>query len=100
MEINEITRQYRIKNNLSYRQFADVINKSLINTDVSHSTVRRWEIENYEPNLSLLFECIATYPESWIARWAVENIQAMYPDLAQSGIIQFRLPNHKDTIQR
>lgn len=92
METNEITQKYRKNKNLSLRGFAGEINKSLINTDVSHSKVRRWEEGHYEPELDLLFECIATYPKSWIAEWAVDNISAMYPDLIQSGVVVFNLP--------
>lgn len=92
MEINQITQKYRKNLNLSLRQFAQAINKSLINTDVSHSKVLRWESGRYEPELNLLFECIATYPKTWVAQWAVENICAMYPDLVQSGVIVFNLP--------
>lgn len=92
METNEITKRHRKEQGLSYRGFADAINKKLVNTDMSYSTVRRMETENYEPNLSLLFECIATYPESWIAHWAVDNIRAMFPDLIDSGMVTFHLP--------
>lgn len=92
METSEITERYRTNLDLSYRGFADAINQRLINTDVSHSMVYRWEKMNREPDLSLLFECIATYRGDWRARWAVETIHAMYPDLVESGIVQFRLP--------
>ncbi len=92
METNEVTKKHRKKQNLSYRGFADAVNSKLVNTDMSYSTVRRLETENYEPNLNLLFECIVTYPDTWIAEWAVENISAMYPDLIESGVIEFHLP--------
>jgi hypothetical protein len=42
--------------------------------------------------MRLLFECIATYRNSWIAYWAVDNISEMFPDLVQSGVVQFHLP--------
>jgi transcriptional regulator with XRE-family HTH domain len=92
METKQITHIYRKNQNLSLRQFAQAINQSLINTDVSHSKVLRWESGRYEPELNLLFECIATYRNDWRARWAVESICAMYPDLVQSGIVTFQLP--------
>lgn len=92
METSDITQKYRTEQNLSYRQFAQAVNQRLVNTDVSYSKVHRWETKNYEPELELLFECIATYRDDWRARWAVENIHAMYPDLVESGIVQFRLP--------
>ena len=92
METSEITQRYRIQQNLSYRLFAQAINQRLINTDVSYSKVHRWENKNYEPELELLFECIATYRDDWRAQWAVENIRAMYPDLVDSGMVTFHLP--------
>ena len=92
METNQITQTYRKTQNLSLRQFAQAINQSLINTNVSYSNVLRWETGKYEPELNLLFECIATYRSDWRARWAVESIGAMYPDLVQSGIVVFKLP--------
>jgi transcriptional regulator with XRE-family HTH domain len=92
METKDITETYRKNKNLSLRQFAQKINQRLINTDVSHSKVARWESGKYEPELNLLFECIATYRSDWRAHWAVENIHAMYPDLVDSGIVKFELP--------
>jgi len=97
METKQITHLYRKNQNLSLRQFAQAINKSLINTDVSHSKVLRWETGKYEPELDLLFECIATYRNDWRARWAVESISAMYPDLVQSEIVVFNLPKPNPT---
>lgn len=93
MKTNEITQKYRKDRNLSLRAFAEAINERLINTDVSFSAISRWENKHYEPELSLLFECIATYRGDWRAHWAADNIHAMYPDLVDSGIIAFKLPN-------
>jgi len=93
METNEITRKHRKAQNLSYRGFANAINTKLINTNVSYSHVRRFEKETgyYEPDLRLLFECLATY-DNWISVWAVENIIAMFPDLVQREMVVFHLP--------
>ena len=91
-ETARVTQEHRQKQGLSQRDFADAINSKLVNTYVSHSKVDRWEDGKYEPPLDLIFECIATYPQSWIARWAVDNFQAMYPDLIDNGIILFNLP--------
>jgi hypothetical protein len=101
METREITQKYRQDRNLSFREFASEVNAELINTGFSYSTAYRLETKNYEPELSLLIECIVTYrntPRHWIAQWAVEMFSAMYPDLIQSGVVTFRL-NHKETIQ-
>lgn len=91
-ETSKVTKTYRQTQGLSQRAFAGAINMKLINTFVSHSKIDRWEDGKYEPPMDLLFECIATYPRSWIARWAVDNIKAMYPDLIDNGIILFNLP--------
>jgi hypothetical protein len=93
MEVNNVTKKYRKQLGLSVREFSNAINKRLINTGMSPSMVSRIENEHNEPPLSLLFECIATYPGTWIASWAVDTICAMYPDLVQSGVIKFNLPS-------
>ena len=93
METNQITKQHRKAQKISYRKFADAINESLINTNVNYSTVYRWEAEtdHYEPDMQLLFECIATYSD-WRAKWAIENVIAMWPDLIDRGVVTFKLP--------
>ena len=88
----QVTQLHRQEQGLTQRAFANAINAQLVNTYVSHSKIDRWESGLYEPPLNLLFECIATYPHSWIARWAVDNFKAMYPDLIDNGIISFNLP--------
>jgi transcriptional regulator with XRE-family HTH domain len=95
MQTNQITKKTREQQELTLRAFADAINAKLVNTSVTHSTVSRWEDEvtYYEPDLSLLFECVATYRYDWRAQWAVNCIHAMYPDLVESGVISFSLPN-------
>lgn len=92
-EIYEVTKRYRAAQGLSLRNFADEINKHLTNTGVTYGTVNRWEDEShpYEPDMRLLFECIATYSD-WRAQWASDCLQAMFPDLFQSGTIRVELP--------
>ncbi len=99
METNEVTKIHRERQGLSVREFSDAINKRLINTGMSPSMVSRIENDHYEPPLSLLFECIATYQTGWIPQWAVDSICAMYPDLVQSGIVQFHLPKRSSVTQ-
>jgi len=91
-ETAQVTQLHRQAQGLSQRGFANAVNQKLINTNMSHNMVARLEKGKYEPPLNLLFECLATYPHSWIARWAVDNIKAMYPDLIDNGIISFNLP--------
>lgn len=92
-ETYEIVKIYRTGQRLSLRDFADRINEKLINTGVTYGTVNRWEDEKrpYEPDMRLLFECLATYKD-WRANWASECLAAMYPDLFQSGIVRVKLP--------
>ena len=95
-EINKICKAYRAAQGLSLRKFAEVINEDLVNSDVSFGTVNRWEDEEkpYEPDMRLLFECIATYRD-WRADWAVDCVKAMWPDLAANMIVVFNLPPKK-----
>ena len=92
-EIYQVMKQYRKTKNLSLRSFADQINKNLVNTDVTHSTVARWEDENRpaEPDMRLLFECLATYSD-WRAEWARDCLRSMWHDLFLSGIVRVELP--------
>ena len=92
-ETCEVVRAYRTARSLSLRGFADAVNQDLINTGVSHTLVSRWEQERnyYEPDLRLLFECIATYRD-WRAEWAVECLRSMFPDLFMSGVVRIDLP--------
>ena len=93
MQIPQITNRHRTAQSLSLRAFADALNQKLINTNVSFSTVSRWEDEqsHYEPDMQLLFECMATYSD-WRATWAVDCLKAMWPDLVQSGVLNLKLP--------
>ena len=93
METNQITIKHRKAQKLSYRGFEEAINKKLINTSVSFSQIRRFEAKTgyYEPDMRLLFECLATY-DNWVAVWAIECLMAMWPDLVQRGIVSFRFP--------
>ena len=92
IETAQVTQSHRKAQGLSQQKFADAINQKLINTSMSPKMVDRLEDGLYELPLNLLFECIATYPQSWIARWAIDNFKAMYPDLINNRIILFNLP--------
>ncbi len=92
-EIYEVVKTYRTSQKLSLRKFADQINERLVNTEVTYGTVNRWEDAEhpYEPDLRLLFECIATYRD-WRATWALDCLKSMWPDLFNSGIVHVNLP--------
>jgi len=92
-EIFQVTKSYRIAQRLSLRDFAEELNKNLVNTNVTYATVNRWEHEDnyYEPDMRLLFECIATYSD-WRAEWARDCLQSMFPDLFLSGVVRVELP--------
>lgn len=93
-EIYQVTKAYRTAQRLSLREFAEALNKKLINTSVTYGTVNRWEQEkNYsEPEMRLLFECLATY-EDWRAEWARDCLKSMWHDLFLSGVVRVELPN-------
>lgn len=78
---------YRTAQGLSLRAFAAALNEKLINTDVSHESVRRWEQaqDHDEPDMRLLFECLATY-EDWREEFARDCLWAMFPDLVGTKI--------------
>lgn len=92
-EIYEVVRAHRKKQELSLRKFTQEINQKLINTNVTYGTVNRWEDEEhpYEPDMRLLFECLATYRD-WRAQWALDCLKCMWPDLFESGMVRIILP--------
>jgi len=92
---NVVVNQYRANRRLSLRKFADALNEKLVNTDVSHATVARWEdeITFTEPDVRFLFECLATYTD-WRRAFAIDCLNAMFPDLIQSGVM-FILDPHE-----
>lgn len=92
-EVFEVTKAYRTAQKLSLRGFADELNSDLVNTNVTYATVNRWEQDRnfYEPDMRLLFECIATYRD-WRAEWAADCLRAMWSDLFLSGIVRVDLP--------
>jgi len=91
-KITTVIKEYREVHGLSLRKFADAINEKLINTNVTYGTVNRWEDEKipYEPDMRLLFECIATY-DDWRRAMAIDCFYAMFPDLVQRGIVSFKI---------
>ena len=92
-ETYEVTKTYRNAQGLSLRDFAEQINKDLVNTNVTYATVNRWEQElnYYEPDMRLLFECLATY-QDWRAEWARDCLRSMWHDLFLSGVVRVELP--------
>lgn len=89
----QVIKEYREVQGLSLRRFAAAINEKLINTEVTYSTVYRWEDMQapFEPDMRLLFECISTYSD-WRRAWAIACLSSMFPDLVGSGIVVFNLP--------
>lgn len=88
----KVVKKYRENSGLSYRGFADALNEELINTDVSHTTISNWENKPIEPdNFRFFFEVMATYTD-WRRGFAIDCFCAMFPDLVESGLISFRLP--------
>jgi hypothetical protein len=92
-KISQVVQEYQEVHGLSLRKFADALNEKLINTDVSHATVARWKDREKpsEPDVRFLFECLATY-QDWRRAFAVDCLNEMFPDLVQSGVVEFRLP--------
>jgi hypothetical protein len=92
IETYQVTRVYRKKLGLSLRRFADGINERLINTDISHTHIARLEDEQnpIEPDMRLLFECLATYTD-WRAEWARDCLRSMWHDLFLSGVVRVEL---------
>ena len=88
----KVVKTYRTKQGLTVRDFADALNQKLINTDISHGTVSRWETqENISPDLNLFFEIFVTYTD-WRMYFAVDSLKAIMPHVFETGMVTFHLP--------
>jgi transcriptional regulator with XRE-family HTH domain len=75
-----VTSQYRKANSMTYRAFADALNKSLVNTGISHQSVANWEKGMTDPNTDMLLNCLVVYPvEDWRTQWAIDCLVAKLP---------------------
>jgi len=74
-----VTRDYREKQGLTYRAFADALNEHLVNTSVSHASVQNWEKGMMEPKMEFLWIILINH-DDWRADWAVDMLCAVLPE--------------------
>jgi len=88
--VQKIVREYMEIGNLTQIKFADALNESLINTNVSRVSVSNWLNGKYEPETDLLLVLLCVYSD-WRMRFAVDALTAKLPEVFESGIV--KLPN-------
>jgi len=85
--VQSVIRQYMKATGLTQDKFAEALNESLINTNVSRVSVSNWLNGKYEPETDLLLILIVVY-SGWQKRFAVDCLSAKLPEVFESGIIK------------
>jgi transcriptional regulator with XRE-family HTH domain len=89
--IQSIVRRFMDKGGMTQEVFADKLNQNLINSSVSRPAVSYWLNGKNEPDMKLLFECLAIYSD-WRAEFARDCLMSMWQDLFLNGIVRIELP--------
>lgn len=88
--VQSIVRQYMEAGGMTQEKFAEKLNESLINTNVSRASVSHWLNGKYEPETDLLLVLLCVY-EDWRMRFAVDALMAKLPEVFESGIVKLPL---------
>jgi transcriptional regulator with XRE-family HTH domain len=77
-----VVNRYRTSLRMSYRTFADALNKHLVNTSVTYMAVMNWEKGINEPSTDFLLICLVVYPRSdWRNQFAMDALVAKLPEV-------------------
>jgi len=82
-----VVRRYLDASQLTQDKFAEALNESLINTNVSRVSVSHWLNGKYEPETDLLLVLLCVYGD-WRLRFAVDCLTAKLPEVFESGIVK------------
>ena len=80
MKIQEITQKYIEQAHLTQEKFADAMNASLRNTNVSRVSVSNWLNGRYEPETDFLLVVMMVYSD-WRMEWAIQCLCAKLPEV-------------------
>lgn len=82
--IQSVTKKYLESTGLTYRGFAQALNESLRDTNVSHQSISNWEKAKNEPETDFLLVCMVTYSD-WRMQFAIDMLCAKLPRVFQHG---------------
>jgi transcriptional regulator with XRE-family HTH domain len=85
--VQTIVRKYLEAGSFTQDKFAEALNESLINTNVSRVSVSYWLKGKYEPETDLLLILLCVYSD-WRMKFAVEALTAKLPEVFESGIVK------------
>lgn len=85
--VQNVVRKYMREKDMTQDQFAEALNESLINTNVSRTSVSYWLNGKYEPETDLLLMLLCVYGD-WRMRFAVDALTAKLPEVFESGIVK------------
>ena len=90
--VQAVVRRYMESVKLTQEKFAEALNESLVNTNVSRSSVSYWLSGKWEPETDFLLVLLCVYGD-WRMRFAVDALMAKLPEVFESGIV--KLPKVK-----
>jgi len=85
--VQGVVRRYMETGAMTQEKFADALNESLINTNVTRVSVSNWLNGKYEPKTDLLLVLLCVYGD-WRMRFAVDALMAKLPEVFESGIVK------------
>lgn len=88
VKITDVMDAYMSGNNLTHGNFAEALNASLINTNVSRVAVTSWCNSKSVPNTDFLLVCAVVYKD-WRRSWAVDCLKVKLPEVFDSGMLSF-----------
>lgn len=90
-KIKDVMKSYMASYDLTQQRFAESLNESLVNIDVSRVAVTNWCNSKSSPSTDFLLICAVVY-EDWRRSWAMACLKVKLPEVFDSGVMEFRLP--------
>jgi hypothetical protein len=75
-----VTEEYRKREGLTYRAFADAITEHMVNVSISHPTIINWEKGCTEPPTDFLLLCLVIH-QDWRRQFAIDALAAKLPEV-------------------
>jgi len=91
IKISDVMSAYKASYNLTQEKFAEGLNESLVNTNVSRVAVTNWCNSKSSPSTDFLLICAVVY-EDWRRSWAMSCLKVKLPEVFDSGVMEFKLP--------
>lgn len=85
--VQSVVRKYLNSLNLTQDKFAEALNESLVNTNISRVSVSYWFNGKNEPETDFLLILLCVYSD-WRMKFAVDCLMAKLPEVFESGIVK------------